>query len=46
MAYRICPIKSRPGAVFAIDEADYKRFVEDMPSWGLSGSDNKYLQCD
>lgn len=46
MAYRICPIKSRPGAVFAIDEADYKRFVEDMPSWGLAGSNGKYLQCD
>lgn len=46
MAYRICPIKSRPGAVFAIDEADYKRFVEDMPSWYLSGSTGKYLTCD
>jgi hypothetical protein len=32
--------------MFAIDEADYKRFVEDMPSWYLSGSTNKYLSCD
>ena len=46
MAYRLVPIKSRPGAFFAIDEADYDRYVVHMPTWGLSGSTGKYLQCD
>jgi hypothetical protein len=46
MDYTLVPINSRPGAFFAIDNEDYQRFVVDMPSWALTGSTGKYLQCD
>jgi hypothetical protein len=45
-SYRLVPISSRPGACFAIDEADYERYVENMPKWIPGGSTNKYLQTD
>lgn len=44
--YKLVPIKSRPGAFFAIDDSDYERYVVNMPSWALTGSTGKYLQCD
>ena len=45
-SYRLVPISSRPGACFAIDEADYEQYVKNMPNWSMSGSTNKYLHCD
>ena len=44
--YTLVPIKSRPGAVFAIDTDDYEKYVTNMPTWYPSGSNGKYLSCD
>jgi len=45
-SYTLVPIKSRPGAVFAIDTSDYDEYVTNMPNWYPSGSNGKYLSCD
>lgn len=45
-SYRLVPIKSRPGAFFAIDDTDYDTYVTNMPTWYPSGSNGKYLSCD
>lgn len=45
-SYRLVPIKSRPGAFFAIDASDYDTYIAKMPCWYPSGSSGKYLSCD
>lgn len=46
--YKIVPFKSKKlqGISFAIDEQDYDTYVENMPSWFLSGAKNNYATSD